>query len=830
MSVATKGTVSSQVTMESVLPESKLHQIKYDKAVKRGRHPVTFPRKSELWTLCNNSSRRVDQMSKGRKLWNVVEEDTMSIYNHDDDLDNKSVGSQGTVSTMGNGSISHGSMQPSPIKGLSVNFKLPPGVNSNVNNGISVNSQMNIVKINGFPIDLDAQVPITLGKKIVIMNYMGEFLCVDKNDVVKVKHRKAIELTDKICFRIINLNGYDDTRPILYGSLANLWLQIVEKNSDKDDYLWTYGYVLGSKAFESPLMQNLDNNITNQPKIEKKDNQVLRTASLGVIASKAQLAKKLGVSLRGRRQALMKGATILVKRGKADEKEQEKDEGEESGSDDEKVAPPSSNNHEGPKVCGGVVPIRIVETTKSEAHDVDSLDSGGGQVKEHASKFFSQKSFNFGKFLIYSGLRDDSSIAVNSVVKSQQPVYLVQDLYCLSSSTGTNFAPWPLHADDFDVPSMDSSNGSRPNTAQAIASMKLRHNKNKHGKEPVSIINSIEGAFGVEHSRNKNDDDDDDMFSFTDVSVAKKSVYPTSYGCVRKIEKKGPPFEHVLDRRCIWKFCIIDVPEQQTTSTQMTTRDKEAIECMNIALKKLKISDKKRKGGRQYSGAKYNLPDDITLPSGDRFPTVLRSTVSTNVLLSEAKHFSPTRTKERVLRDFYASKMIQDGDSIYEKKGRRKSKKYTTDSDTLDGTNASDDDSYTIHSEDASSNKGSTSLVSKNKLKLDPIENSPVKPMTKYKQIPLCNENKTSGEIIKAIHDVLGYVSAKVDNKLYNEELGKKVDKPDPLKKVEIDEAIIQERIQKLEESDSFLLQCASYKDRLSSIQKIAAVSMAFKK
>ena len=818
--------------MESVLPESKLHQMKYDKAVRRGRHPVTFPRKSELWTLCNNSSRRVDQMSKGRKLWNVVEDDTMKFYNHDDDDgDNKSIGSHGTVSTMGNGSINHGNTQSSPAKVMSVNFKLPPSVNSVVNNGINVDSQMNIIKINGFPIDLDAQVPITLGKKIVIMNYMGEFLCVDKNDVVKVKHRKAIELNDKICFRIINLNGYDDTRPILYGNLANLWLQIVEKNSDKNDYLWTYGYVLGSKAFESPLMQNLDNNIVNQTKPEKKDDKIVQTASMGAIASKAQLAKKLGVSLRGRRQALMKGAKIMVKKGKGVENIHDKEEGEGSSSEDEKVTNSSNNNHDGPKVCGGLVPIRIVETIKSEAHDLDSLDSGG-QVKERASKFFSQKSFNFGKFLVYSGLRDDSTIAVNSVVKSQQPIYLVQDLYCISSSTGTNYAPWPLHADDFDVPVLDASSGSRPNTAQAIASLKLKH-KSDHGKEPVSIVNSIQGAFGVEQTSNHlNDDDDEDMFAFTDVSITKKSTYPTSYGCIRKIEKKGPPFEHVLDRRCIWKFCVIDIPEQQTTSTQMTTRDKEAIECMNNALKKLKVSDKKRKGGRQYTGAKYQLPDDVKLPSGDRFPIALRSTVSSNVLLSEAKHFSPTRSKERIIKDFYATKMIQDGDSIYEKKGRkRKSKKYLTDGDTVPGTNANDDDAYTINSDGANSNNSMTpGSLSKNKLKLDPIVTSPVKAVTRYRQIPLCNENKTSGEIIKAIHDVLGYVSAKVDHKLYNEELGKKVDKPDILKKVEIDEGIIQERINKLEESDSFLLQCASYKDRLSSIQKIAAVSMAFKK
>lgn len=265
-------------------------------------------------------------MSKGRKLWNVVEKDTMTSYNHDDDddWDKKSVGSYGTVSTMGNGGISYGNVQSSPAKGLSVNFKLPPGVNSNVNNGINVSSHMNILKINGFPIDLDAQVPVTLGKKIVIMNYMSEFLCVDKNDVVKVKHRKAIELTDKICFRIINLNGYDDTRPILYGSLANLWLQIVEKISDKDEYLWTYGHVLGSKAFESPLMQNLDNNLANPSKLKKMDNKIVQTVSMGVISSKAQLAKKLGVSLRGRRHALVKGAPIMTMKCKAGENVQKR--------------------------------------------------------------------------------------------------------------------------------------------------------------------------------------------------------------------------------------------------------------------------------------------------------------------------------------------------------------------------------------------------------------------------------------------------------------------------------------------------------------------------
>ena len=62
----------SQLSNSSSLPDFNAIHDSYSKAVIRGRHPTSFPKKSELWYHYHNSSERLERISKGHGFWGVI--------------------------------------------------------------------------------------------------------------------------------------------------------------------------------------------------------------------------------------------------------------------------------------------------------------------------------------------------------------------------------------------------------------------------------------------------------------------------------------------------------------------------------------------------------------------------------------------------------------------------------------------------------------------------------------------------------------------------------------------------------------------------------------
>ena len=70
----------------------------------------------------------------------------------------------------------------------------------------------------------------------------------------------------------------------------------------------------------------------------------------------------------------------------------------------------------------------------------DSADPLSGP-KEVAMRYFSKKSFMLGQFTVFPGVKGDTS----AFLSAMQPVYLGQDMYCISSSRGNAYSPWPRY-------------------------------------------------------------------------------------------------------------------------------------------------------------------------------------------------------------------------------------------------------------------------------------------------------------------------------------------------------------------------------------------------
>ena len=56
------------------MPDFDAEQERYIRAVRRGRHPISFKRKSELWYYANLTGERVDRVAKGHRLSSILAE------------------------------------------------------------------------------------------------------------------------------------------------------------------------------------------------------------------------------------------------------------------------------------------------------------------------------------------------------------------------------------------------------------------------------------------------------------------------------------------------------------------------------------------------------------------------------------------------------------------------------------------------------------------------------------------------------------------------------------------------------------------------------------
>ena len=68
---------------ESHLPDWDEQQERYIKAVRRGRHPNSFKRESELWHYVKSTNERLDRIAKGHNLGTILREKD-EIYGDND--------------------------------------------------------------------------------------------------------------------------------------------------------------------------------------------------------------------------------------------------------------------------------------------------------------------------------------------------------------------------------------------------------------------------------------------------------------------------------------------------------------------------------------------------------------------------------------------------------------------------------------------------------------------------------------------------------------------------------------------------------------------------
>jgi hypothetical protein len=98
-------------------------------------------------------------------------------------------------------------------------------------------------------VDFKNQNQIYFGMSFIIMNYADEILYVNSKEELRCKPINQIEATDRIKFKMVDLNNPSNPQPLCFGD--TMYLQCLEA-SETADNSFSVGTVLTSKLFGVP--------------------------------------------------------------------------------------------------------------------------------------------------------------------------------------------------------------------------------------------------------------------------------------------------------------------------------------------------------------------------------------------------------------------------------------------------------------------------------------------------------------------------------------------------------------------------------------------------
>lgn len=588
---------SSNFLGHSISQDFNNIQKQYTRRLVRGRHPKSFPHQSELWVHCKNSLDRVNLISKGHSFWNIVEEVHEKNRATEEELVNKT------------------NNQPNKQAFIYDESKV---LNKFIN-------------INGFEVNTTDEHEMTYGQRLSIMNNSGdEILCVDSNDHFRCKLVTDILPTDRICFRLLDLTNPDSMGKV---SLEKpLWLQIIDSAEFSDEYNWTHGSVLGTQLLDPPTMAAVNNRRKNADETEKNKDKINSTDNSSNVNNIRSDKESEELNSDNTSTSTITDITNSSETIVDEIKESIVPVDVSKFPTNHCVRPDSpiiekasslSLQDQGAKIVGGLQPVKICDRG-TKLKDIPKTQSTS------SIQFYGKSAYILGQWTILSALRKKTK---QTIVSSQQPFYIVQDLYCISSSSGSSYSPWSPNSNE----PYSRICGVDPNSPTQIPL--LDPNKD--------LVDFTEEELKEETKQKE---------------IKRKnnlSQQIGEYGCVRNIRIRDPPFEHVVDRRCVWRFNIIE--NELVHVSSLSNQDKVAHRVLSQARDGLKQSEELRKGARRYNNIEYH---GTSLPGGERFSTALRQVVAHTSMESENTHLKLRRLQEKNLKDHFGQMIL--GSSIYE--------------------------------------------------------------------------------------------------------------------------------------------------------------------
>jgi hypothetical protein len=727
-------------TFAPTLPDWDAEQERYIAAVRRGRHPTSFKRNSELWYYVQETSSRVNRIAKGHTLARILQEKDESFYGGDGDsindnwtLDDSSVegngrqagdnddfsinsiessqqmtspGSASMMSPMsvsgsrnkqsrgksrgstGQSTRSTGNLIHDVMLGVNImspkrlaNLKLDPvssptplpdldQTGNPINEG-NKSSERELIdfSLNGVHIDVRKNTALNYGNLVVVMNGANDVLCLDRHNHMRIKSKKQLLLTDKMCFKLVDLREYHNPGEITMGQ--PFWLQLVETPVDGAPTLnFFQSKVLGSKIFslETISTQQLDPTWGKNEKraeIFKREKEVdsdeeydkrelleeVKAAELKASAEAAQAAKQStkGGKKRGWGTVRTKktGINIMVQlQKKAAEKKKredelrlrrEEEEAEEHGLDQHR------DDHQVGDVSGATAPVHLA----LNCHMYDD-----GPPEPGATEIVSREAINLGCWIAETAenkdyiLRDEEDgplPGLGDPLKSNTPLIMTQDLYCLADSKGSKYLPWPLHSNDYDD--------------QDMLSMRIKKKKNFKARQiEKESMGTVAGGKGQEKK-----------------GKALRGVFASTlnephFGVIRHIVKQrreDSPF--IIDPKCVWRLGAIEALQDVSSLTQA---ELHTAKVMKKAKEILRDSEMHRHGERRYHGSHTHPDEEGYVP-----PSTIKARRDAKIAEKERIAAEAVAMEEKRLTDEARLAFGRPGQDVVEEEERKKKEK-----------------------------------------------------------------------------------------------------------------------------------------------------------
>lgn len=311
----------------------------------------------------------------------------------------------------------------------------------------------------------------------------------------------------------------------------------------------------------------------------------------------------------------------------------------------------------------------MINIMGGKSHGADKTDEAG-------SRHRTRSSWHLGQWIVRNAVRKEETESKNKreQVASDDDIYLEQDLYCLASSAGSRFAPWPKRA--------HSPHSERyRKKAQRMNPAKLEkeaHTANEGPTPTTDLMLNIQDGVGKgddqifpelnsmhsESYGNRPGTPDSDMTSLSSLmsvvgGVKEKEKIGISsaedvYGCLRKVVLRGPPYVLVVDRKCVWKLC----PANNFGDTnELSAKEKIAHKLLRSAEEGLEQSKKGREGGRVHDNISF---EGHPLLGGEKFPKQLRTILSHHAFNKETKQLNLRRKQEKLIESHFHG-MYEEG-------------------------------------------------------------------------------------------------------------------------------------------------------------------------
>lgn len=213
----------------SRMPDFKSQKDRYTKAVRRGRHPISFKRSGELWYFAEETKKRLNRVASGQRLLEVIDDIEAKGGLGFDLMDDWSVGggSVGSQESLGSASVLK---QGSPL-GARGGINTRESTRSTGNPISDVLSGVNLLapkraklaplqqevkeekdpseedelinfQMNGVHIDVRRHTQLNYGSFVVLLNEQNECLCVDKEGRVRIKTKDQLLEDDRMCYKL----------------------------------------------------------------------------------------------------------------------------------------------------------------------------------------------------------------------------------------------------------------------------------------------------------------------------------------------------------------------------------------------------------------------------------------------------------------------------------------------------------------------------------------------------------------------------------------------------------------------------------------------------